>query len=194
MSRANLATVESVDPQALRELVDSQEHPDYLESRDTEVTQVLMVLKESLELLEQKVNPALLEKVELLDRWVREVCLVNGGVQDRQELLVLVVMTVCLAVLVHRVPLVQQDLPGSQDPPVQRVKRDQPEPEGLREHRGPVESLVFLEPRDPLESLVTLVLTGCLEPKDQWALRVSVELLVSRVRVVLQALRERQVL
>lgn len=189
--QANLGKLGNVDLLGLRELVDSQEHRVYLESRDTEVIQVLMVLKESLEPLGLKVRPGLLEKVALLDQWAHVVYLVNGGVLDHPELLVLVGMMARPALLVLRVQSVRLALPVSQDPPVLRVKQDLPEPEDPREHKDPAESLASPDLQDLLESLVTPGLMASPEPKDQWVLLVSLVLLVSQALGGLLALRER---
>lgn len=102
--QANQGNLVNVDLPGLRELVDSQEHQVYLESRDTEVIQVWMVLKESPEPLGLKVRRGLLEKVVLLDQWVPVVYLVKGGVQDHLELLVLVGMMGRPELLVLLVP------------------------------------------------------------------------------------------
>lgn len=189
--QANLGNLVNVDLPGLRELVDSQEHQVYLESRDTEVIQVLMVLKESPEPLGLKVRPGLLEKAALLDQWAHVVYLVKGGVQDRPELLGLEGMMGRPALLVLLVQSVRLALPVSQDPPVLRVKQDLPEPEDLKEHRDPAESLASPGLQDLLESLVTPGLMASPEPKDQGVLLVSLALLVSQALGGLLDLRER---
>lgn len=103
VNQENLVIVVNVDQMDLREPVDFQEHQAYLESRDTEVTQVLTVLKENLELLDLKVRLARPERAGLLDQWVLVVYLVNVDAQDLLELLVLVEMMAYLVLLVLRV-------------------------------------------------------------------------------------------
>lgn len=191
VKQAQLGNLVNVDLSGLRELVDSQEHQGYLESRDTEVIQVLMVLKESPEPLGLKVSPGLLEKAALLDRWAHVVYLVKGGVQDRPELLVLEGMMGHPVPLVLLVQLVHRALPVSQDPPVLRVKQDQPEPEDLKEHKDPVESLASPDLQDLLDSLVTPGLMASPDPKDQGVLLVSLAVLVSQALGGLLDPRER---
>ncbi|KAA0708108.1 Collagen alpha-1(II) chain [Triplophysa tibetana] len=142
---------------------------------DLRVIQVLMVLKENLELLELKVKLAHPERAGLLDQWVHAVCLVNGDVQDPQELLALVEM------MVWPVPLVL------------RVKQVPLVPVDLREHKDLVESRASRELRGLLESPVTPVRTATPAQKDQWALLVYPVLLAFQVLAALLDLREQPV-
>lgn len=96
-SLANRVSVDLLDP---RGLVDFQELLAYLESRVTEVIQVLMVQRERLELLGLRVNLVPREKTALLAPWDLVVCLAREAVLDPVASLVPVVMTACLVPLV----------------------------------------------------------------------------------------------
>ncbi|TNM86842.1 hypothetical protein fugu_007072 [Takifugu bimaculatus] len=156
----------NVDLRGLRELVDSLELPDFLESKDTEVTLVWMALRENLVLQEPKVRLALLGRMVLLDRWALVVCLVRGGVLEQRELQVLEETMAYPVLLAHRGLWVQLELPASQDLQEQREKPDLLETAELKDNRDPAERLALRDLLDLLEHRATLVLMVFLEQKD----------------------------
>jgi len=188
---ANLANLASVDPLALRELVDSQGLLVYLASRDTEVTLVWTEPRERPELQEARERAVLLVRMAPLDPWDPVVCLVREDVLEHLELLVLVEMMVCPALLVPLAPLVLLELLVSPALQVPRVKLVPLEHVVLKAPRGPVESQAPQDLLDPPEHLETQELMALAEPRDLLVLQVLPVPQVSPAPVALPDLRER---
>ncbi|KAK2851665.1 hypothetical protein Q5P01_007941 [Channa striata] len=179
VSLANLANPVSVDLQGLRELVDSLEPLDFLESRDTEVILVWMELRERTVLQEPRVKLVPLVRTVLLDPWAHVVCLVRGDVLELLELLELVEMMACLVPLAHLDLLVLPELLASQGLQEPREKQVLLVPVDLRAHRDPVERVVPQDPLDLPEHRETLVPMVFLELKGLLVLLVLLVLLDS---------------
>lgn len=182
----NLVTVDLLD---LRVHEDSPEPRVCLASRVTEVTQVLTEPRERLEQWVQRESRVLPERTALLDPWALEVFPVREDVLDPVELLELVEMTVCPALLALLDPSVHLELLDSLALLAQREKLVQLVPVDLKVLRDPAESLALLDHLDHPGLLETLVLMVFLAPKDQLALPALLVLLVSLGPVDLPGLR-----
>ncbi|KAG7472920.1 hypothetical protein MATL_G00114240 [Megalops atlanticus] len=189
---ANLAKQGRGGPQGLRELEASPEHLAFLGSKDTEVTQVWMVQRERVELQALRVRQVHQVRTVLRDPWAHAGCPGREADPDPLELLVLVEMMVCLALLVRLVPLALQALPDSPGLQVQRVKLVPPAFGGQKEHRGPGERRALRDLPAPLVLLETLVLMASLELKEPLVLLVLQVPLVSLVPGAPLDLRELQ--
>lgn len=180
----NLVNLATVGLLGLRGLVDSLELLVFPASKDTEVIQVLMVQRESLELLEQRERLELPVRAVPLDQWALVVCLAREDVRDPVELLVLVEMMAWPVLLDLQVLLVLPELQVSLVVLVQREKLVLLVPADLRGHRDLVGSQVLLDHLGHLVLLETLVQMVFLELKDPLVLLVLLVPLVSLDLVV----------
>lgn len=182
---ANLVRAVSGDLLDLREPVDSPGLLVCLASKGTEDTQVSTVPRGRVEPLVPRVSLVPLVRTELQDQWDPVGCPVREDVPDPLDLLVLVEMMVCPALLVLLARLVPLVLQASLALLVQRERLVLPAPEGPKVHKAPVESLVPPDHPDPLVPLATQELMESPDLKDQLVLLVSLVLLASLGHVVL---------